>query len=262
MGILLALDLASHLPLHTKRLYIHLDNQAAIAACCSHPRRNAGQYILLAIHKARGAFAKSHPHSSVHLRWIPGHCGVPGNEAADEEARAATEDPLSDSPPIPLTHSAAAARQHARIHFTTPDENLKVASHHRRYRGDLTSRKTSLLLGTLSRAHCSLLVQLRSGHIALRGYLARFAQAEGPHCPACRVPETVPHFLLECRRYTRQRAHLVRSVYALDARDVRTKATDLTTLLSHPDVIPITLHYVDSTRRFPLYLPRHERLAT
>lgn len=255
VGILLALNLAFDLPKYARHIYLCLDNQAAIRACCTRPGRQSGQYILLRIHEGREKLVRTHSRAEVSLTWTPGHLDIPGNEAADEQAKEATADPSEDLPGWfqPLLASVSAARQAAKKHFTPPPENTKTAAHHRRYRGALSSRRTSQLLGSLSRRHCSILTQLRSCHIALRQYLARFARAEDPHCPSCGVPENVRHFLLECRRYTRQREQLIRSVRALDDRELRVKATDLATLLSEPEVVPITLQYVAETRRFPLY---------
>ncbi|KAI0764274.1 hypothetical protein BD413DRAFT_459891, partial [Trametes elegans] len=43
----------------------------------------------------------------------------------------------------------------------------------------------------LSRKQCSLLSQLRSGHIGLHAYLARIRAMDSPLCSTCNVPETV-----------------------------------------------------------------------
>ncbi|KAF8324665.1 uncharacterized protein EI90DRAFT_2833461, partial [Cantharellus anzutake] len=52
------------------------------------------------------------------------------------------------------------------------------------------------------------LFQLRTGHIGLLAYLARMGPSASPNCSLCEVPETVEHFLFECRRYCCERRAL------------------------------------------------------
>ncbi|KAJ6545690.1 hypothetical protein B0H19DRAFT_1267073 [Mycena capillaripes] len=47
-------------------------------------------------------------------------------------------------------------------------------------------------------------------HFALNVYLFRFHLAPSPDCELCLVPETVPHYLLVCPRYRRERLNLIR----------------------------------------------------
>ena len=129
---------------------------------------------------------------------------------ADKEAKAAADDVDGDDEPLP--QSAATARQHARAHIKSPPENQRVGAHHRRVRGKLSSKKTAALLAALPRAQCSILVQLRSGHIPLREYLARFGHADTPRCTHCNVMESVRHYLSICGRYTHARMRLLNSI--------------------------------------------------
>ncbi|KAJ7760825.1 hypothetical protein DFH07DRAFT_719704, partial [Mycena maculata] len=56
----------------------------------------------------------------------------------------------------------------------------------------------------LPRRQCSILTQLRTGHIGLNVYLAWFGAVNSALCQTCQEPETVNHFLLSCRRYRTQ----------------------------------------------------------
>lgn len=64
----------------------------------------------------------------------------------------------------------------------------------------------------LTRRQCSMLTQLRSGHVALNAYLARIKAVDSPLCPACLIPETPAHYIFTCRRYTTARDALRRAV--------------------------------------------------
>jgi hypothetical protein len=48
----------------------------------------------------------------------------------------------------------------------------------------------------LSRPQCSVLAQLRTGHIGFNAYLHRFKLVPSPLCSHCNAPESVPHLLL------------------------------------------------------------------
>ena len=63
-----------------------------------------------------------------------------------------------------------------------------------------------------SRNVVATLIRLRTGHCGLKQYLHRFKKADTPHCECRQGKETVEHYLLECRKYTREREELLRNV--------------------------------------------------
>jgi hypothetical protein len=95
----------------------------------------------------------------------------------------------------------------------------------------------------LSRPKCSILTQLRTGHIGLNAYLHRFNLAASPLCPLCAVTETVPHYLFLCPAYRRQRLQLI----------VRLGTARLTPklLLAVKSDHKAVLAYVHDTNRLP-----------
>jgi hypothetical protein len=97
----------------------------------------------------------------------------------------------------------------------------------------------------LSRPQCSVLTQLRTTHLALNAYLYRFHLAPSPDCELCLVPETVPHFLLMCPRYRRQRLDLVLNL--------GTARLSLRRLLAVKSDSKPVLRFVRDTGRFPRY---------
>jgi ribonuclease HI len=254
VGIQLALQLAEHLPTTATAIFIHLDNQPAIAACTNPPGRQPAQHHILEIHKAAAKLRHTHTDAILHLNWIPGHSEIPGNEAADRTAKSAANRPARE--PTGTCTSAAAARQYARAHFNKPADDQRSASHHRKIRGTLSSQRTAALLASRRRGQCSILVQLRSGHVGLRSYLARFGHAESPMCRRCETPETVEHYLTTCIRHYRSRSRLIHAIQNHKDSSLHRKSKDVATLLSHPDVIPLTLRYIADTGRFPLHTPQ------
>ena len=64
----------------------------------------------------------------------------------------------------------------------------------------------------LSRRQCSILSQLRSGHAGLNRFLARIGAVDSPLCATCRVPESISHYHLTCRRFIAARHTLRQAV--------------------------------------------------
>ncbi|KIO16964.1 hypothetical protein M407DRAFT_52129, partial [Tulasnella calospora MUT 4182] len=79
--------------------------------------------------------------------------------------------------------------------------------------------------------------------------------AESAKCVACgNRRETVEHYLLFCSRYINQRMKLREKLKKAEL--IKTfNPMQLSTLLSDPAAIPLTLEYIRETRRFPLHTP-------
>ncbi len=86
-----------------KSASISIDNIAAIQATTL-ARPASSHHILDLFHKRVDMVLRKHPNISLKIRWIPGHQGIAGNEAADEEAKAAAHGDTSmmQSLPAPL----------------------------------------------------------------------------------------------------------------------------------------------------------------
>ncbi|KAG8928197.1 hypothetical protein FRC01_006320, partial [Tulasnella sp. 417] len=99
---------------------------------------------------------------------------------------------------------------------------------------------------------CSILVQLRTGHIALNFYLHRFARHNTPLCPTCEEPETVEHFILDCARYRRERSTLMNKLATTNPGG---DPFNITNILSNPEAHKPLIKFLTATERFPLNLP-------
>ncbi|KAF9480707.1 hypothetical protein BDN70DRAFT_784106, partial [Pholiota conissans] len=91
------------------------------------------------------------------------------------------------------------------------------------------------------------LMQLRTGHIPLNGYLARFGQAATSRCHSCWMSngtekeETVRHFLFECPEYSAERGQLDHQL-GQDSRNMRM-------LMSSMKHIKAVMTFVGQTHR-------------
>ena len=191
------------------------------------------------------------------LRWTAGHCGIPGNEKADREAKLAASGITSDAKTLPLylrkpllTNPAAAKRILNDDLLNKWKTEWPQSTRGKKMKKMDESTPSAKFLKTiskdkLSREAASRIAQLRMGHIPLNSYLYRFKRADKTNCPACSEEyETPPHFLLSCPTYAFER-------WALE-RQVKKKKKNLTleALLGDLDLaLPLT-NYIDGTSRF------------
>ena len=127
--------------------------------------------------------------AEVIFQWIPGHSKIPGNEAADSAAKAAT---CLEEHPGEISYGSICSL----IDRSMIDPPM---SHDRTKQVYTASTKYSDATIS-SRADQVLLAQLRSGHhMAFRAYRNRVYPDEDPKCPLCEEPQhTLEHWLLKC----------------------------------------------------------------
>ncbi|PNP56431.1 hypothetical protein FNYG_15350 [Fusarium nygamai] len=88
----------------TQNIFICLDNLAA-ATCLQGTPSDSSQDVFLEFQ----ALATSH--EAVQVRWVPGHCDIPGNEQADKLAKAASSLPEPEGAQPTLAYLRRFARQ-------------------------------------------------------------------------------------------------------------------------------------------------------
>ena len=141
--------------------------------------------------------------SSIQLSWIPGHSGVPENEAADFEAREAAEGASSSGiSRIGQCHKALCTQVHK--HYADRMNAMwKSLSSGQGLRDCDWYYRPSLMWTTrLTRSASSTLSQFLSNHFPCREYLHRWALHDDPSCRYCEAPiEDTEHILMHCPRY-------------------------------------------------------------
>jgi ribonuclease HI len=214
-GIEMALDRAirdnKETPAKAREVILFSDSQAAIQAV-QNPQRPSGQYVLKLLYfHVRTLRSQS---TNITLRWIPAHVGVPGNEAADGNAKCAALEfagGATDGADKPIIRLAAAAkrmvRERIQDRWKKQWESERTAQPTKRL-VEWPSKKTLRLYECLSKPRSSIMIQMRSMRIALRHFLYKINEAESDKCPCGEGSQTPRHVLLQCETFGELRKRL------------------------------------------------------
>lgn len=156
----------------------------------------------------------------VTLQWIPAHCGILGNEKADEAARRGLQ--LRNVRKIFFTkHEAAAlAKELAlaeRNRLWSCPETRHPFLHH------IDPGLRMRLPERIPRKLETLYHRLRLNAALTNSYRHRLGLTANPYCDNCGLPETVEHVLLECPAYIQERTHLAEKIECLNNASISLK---------------------------------------
>jgi hypothetical protein len=236
----------------SSRYTIALDNQAAIQTT-RRERAIPGQYLVNAVHRQIQGVAEQQAGARVLMRWIPGHEAIEGNERADEEAKKAAKGDTSHEWEIPIEcrgimptsraaevqrHNAELKRQARAIFAKSPRASFALEID-----PTMPSAVFSRITKDMPRRHASLLIQLRTGHVALNRYMYKIGKVDSPTCPQCRTAqESVHHYLFRCPAFSEQRKKMEKKL--------KRGARSIKTLLGGHKATKHLFRYIHDTRRF------------
>ena len=176
------------------------DGQSALPALAN-PRQQSGQIVLRRITE-RMERIKAQEHTTVLLRWVPGHTGVPGNEHAHQLPYKATDHNIAMPADLVKMRSIALGEgAQATIEARKRFAESRSGHHTKNLDRALPGAHTRQLYDGLKREDAKVLAQLRTGRCGLNHYLHRIKRVESPLCEVCQTPETVRHFLIEFHRW-------------------------------------------------------------
>ena len=177
------------------------DSRAAILAINgridNHPEITTIRKNLNKINKTR----------TCNIVWIPGHSGIPGNEAADRLAKEYSLQPFNFSNPSKST------LKRKTNDYTINQWKTELQSHEpvrkllQRTPIEL-SLKPKLLTFNLTNYQRFSLFQALSGHFACNYFLFKIRKVDSENCNSCNVVETVNHVIFECKKQDSERKQL------------------------------------------------------
>ena len=178
------------------------DSQSSIAAL-QNPSKSSHIHYLYNILSLLFSLQSRFP---VFIQYVPSHRGIAGNELADQVARSGHDIEVTTDVPVPRQDKVRLA-------------NVKISSLWYSHWSDTRNasgkgKHLYLIKSSLSEWNWSShknrivetsLAKLRIGHVGLKDHLFRINISSSPLCP-CGVPETIPHFLLQCPLFTTARS--------------------------------------------------------
>jgi ribonuclease HI len=256
VGVILGAKLVWTYGSGVEDIEIALDNQAVIRALESTKPQPGAHILTAARHLLHQLQRRQRVGTVLHIRWVPGHLGIEGNEAADEEAKAAARGRSSEPHRmpkflkqglLPRSFSSVVESFNKKLKGSWKEiwKGGKTYLKMKKIDPKLPSRSYLELVTDLTRRQSSIIMQLRAGHLPLNSYLHWITKRDSPDCshPRCAGRhETVFHYLLECPAYDKER----REILGKHGR----KAGKISYLLGDPKCIKDTVKFIAATKRF------------
>lgn len=196
-----------------RKWVIFCDSKAALQSLQSALRRKTHEQLVFETREVlHQALMNGH---DIIFQWLPGHCGIVGNDLADDAARSAHKETLTVPIPLSRTDAARGLRLLAQTETETSWSSPIFTNCHLQ-RLDPTMRLQ--IPSNFPRRDATLLCRLWLGVAFTKAYSFLLGMSDTPICDSCNCEETVEHVLCFCHLYETER-DLLRSV--LDRLDSR-----------------------------------------
>ena len=191
-----------------KTVTIVSDSQSAIRAIAN-PSGKSGQGIVRRTLDRVNALRERR--IKLRLRWIPGHSGNAGNEAADQLAKQAVSSQEDHDFDRLLSTFRRTGHQKIEDEWRREWAATQNGKYLKRIDESLPAKRALRIYGSLTRHQTYLLAQLRTGHSWLATYGRSRGFTDDDRC-ACGAAETVVHVVVDCPRLREARQQLRKKV--------------------------------------------------
>ena len=141
---------------------------------------------------------------TITFSWVKAHAGIPGNELADQLAKAAAQD--KDKTPsysrIPLSTLFRELEEESKLKWQQSWDESPRGAQTKQFYSSITDRLKAKIDITPNFA------AIVTGHGKTRAYLHRFKLAESAACPCNKGDQTTDHLIYHCNLLQQQRGRL------------------------------------------------------
>ncbi|KAL1969928.1 hypothetical protein VTN77DRAFT_7438 [Rasamsonia byssochlamydoides] len=206
-----------------------LDSQSAID-WLRHQGIGPGQGLAIQAHRTAQALEAQGRQTII--QWVPRHCGIEGNEKADQAAKQAAAKTLRGGlGELSIAYTNRARTEAIRTHkrqWLIKLLGCRTLDAQRAYRAQPGWRQDPVAAAAPNKI-ASRYYQLKTGHAAIGTYLRKILAQESEACRSCQAPkESVYHLLFECREWRKQREALYKAL-------ARAKVAVPTAAEDHPE---------------------------
>ncbi|XP_042149586.1 uncharacterized protein LOC121837825 [Ixodes scapularis] len=192
---------------------VFTDSKAALQSMQHYLRRGANEQLTFTVVSLCQQAQQAGHH--IHFQWIPSHCGVPGNEAADQAAKSGHDNISSISVPYSRTDAGATVfwvgKKIGAALWASP-------SHHYPRLYNIDPELKFRPPRNLTRKTESVLHRIRLGVAFTYKYLHCIGKKPSANCLICEEVESLEHLLCTCTIYDVEREVLTEELSQLDSR--------------------------------------------